>query len=544
MRPFLSVVVVSYNMDRELPRTLYSMSPKFQRDIDRDGYEVILVDNGSKNPPRIGDFDHLEMNLSIHCMENPTHSPVAAINFGINQSCGKFIGVCIDGARMVSPGLFNRTLEALSLGDRFIVGARGRYLGTKFQRDAILEGYDAAKEDSMLEQSRWTENGYGLFDISVFDESCGPTWFTPIAESNAIFMSRQLWKELDGFDPAFTSKGGGLVNLDVWSRALLLPDTQPLLLLGEATFHQVHGGVATNGTHETIREFYDEYRQIRGHDYEIPSSPVSLYGHFHHQPRGSELHPRDSKSQAGSRDSRIRRVGSRTLGRRLPTGLRNRLRPVLDLISATVNTHPRRGLRLLREELLHEKVIAASPYFNATWYETQYPDVRQAGYRAALHYVRFGAKQLRQPGPNFDAVWYLDVYEDVATSGMNPLIHYIVHGKKEGRRRRWMPEVLMHANASNGYDTQLAIETVRNSSLFDEAWYLDTYPDVRQAGRDAATHYALEGGFEGRDPGPAFSSDDYLTTYPDVKDAEVNPLVHFETHGRSEGRVHSARSSS
>ena len=107
-----------------------------------------------------------------------------------------------------------------------------------------------------------------------------------------------------------------------------------------------------------------------------------------------------------------------------------------------------------------------------------------------------------------------------------------------------MPEVLMHANASNGYDTQLAIETVRNSSLFDEAWYLDTYPDVRQAGRDAATHYALEGGFEGRDPGPAFSSDDYLTTYPDVKDAEVNPLVHFETHGRSEGRVHSARSSS
>ena len=49
-RPRLSVVVVAYNMTRELKRTLYSLSPKFQRDVKAQDYEVIVVDNGSTLP--------------------------------------------------------------------------------------------------------------------------------------------------------------------------------------------------------------------------------------------------------------------------------------------------------------------------------------------------------------------------------------------------------------------------------------------------------------------------------------------------------------
>src|SRR6266852_6738072 len=49
-KPALSVVVVVYNMPREAPRTLHSLSAAYQRHIDPDDYEVIVVDNGS-NPP-------------------------------------------------------------------------------------------------------------------------------------------------------------------------------------------------------------------------------------------------------------------------------------------------------------------------------------------------------------------------------------------------------------------------------------------------------------------------------------------------------------
>ena len=49
-KPALSVVVVVYNIPREAPRTLLTLSASYQRHIDADDYEVIVVDNGSKPP--------------------------------------------------------------------------------------------------------------------------------------------------------------------------------------------------------------------------------------------------------------------------------------------------------------------------------------------------------------------------------------------------------------------------------------------------------------------------------------------------------------
>ena len=46
----LSVIVVVHNMAREAPRTLYSLSTDYQRDIVADDYEVLVVDNGSQPP--------------------------------------------------------------------------------------------------------------------------------------------------------------------------------------------------------------------------------------------------------------------------------------------------------------------------------------------------------------------------------------------------------------------------------------------------------------------------------------------------------------
>jgi len=86
-------------------------------------------------------------------------------------------------------------------------------------------------------------------------------------------------------------------------------------------------------------------------------------------------------------------------------------------------------------------------------------------------------------------------------------------------------------------------ELIRNSSLFDEAWYLARYPDVREAGIDGALHFIRHGGHEGRHPGPNFDSKSYLLAYADVAAAGMNPLLHFILHGKTEGRMPLATSS-
>ncbi len=289
MLPYLSVVVICFNMKRELPRTLYSLSATYQKGIRREEYEIILVDNGSADPPAPDAYSHLDLNLTALNMEDATPSPVPAINRGIAVARGGVIGVFIDGARMASPGLLANVLASMKTSPRAFVGSRGRYLGPGFQRSLIARGYSREVEDRMLAKCGWERDGYQLFDQSFFDESSGPSWFHRISESNSLFMPRAMWNELQGYDAKFVQPGGGLVNLDTWFRACQLPDAIAIVLLGEATFHQIHGGVSTNSVTEMFGKFDKEYRALRGRDYSYPDKPLISWGGFRHQPPDWEM---------------------------------------------------------------------------------------------------------------------------------------------------------------------------------------------------------------------------------------------------------------
>ena len=112
--PFLSIVVVSYQSARELPKTLYSLSPAFQQGVSADDYEVIVVDNGSRRPPKASAFADLGLDLTVLSVEDPTPSPVRAMNLGLDASCGAVVGAFIDAARLASPGLIRRSREAMA----------------------------------------------------------------------------------------------------------------------------------------------------------------------------------------------------------------------------------------------------------------------------------------------------------------------------------------------------------------------------------------------------------------------------------------------
>jgi hypothetical protein len=74
------------------------------------------------------------------------------------------------------------------------------------------------------------------------------------------------------------------------------------------------------------------------------------------------------------------------------------------------------------------------------------------------------------------------------------------------------------------------------SGLFDAAWYLKAYPDVRHAGLDPLRHFVWWGWQEGRKPNAYFDPTWYLTANPDVVDVGLNPLLHYLRHGDLEGR--------
>lgn len=84
-------------------------------------------------------------------------------------------------------------------------------------------------------------------------------------------------------------------------------------------------------------------------------------------------------------------------------------------------------------------------------------------------------------------------------------------------------------------------DVVRNSPLFDAAWYASEYKDVAAQNIDPALHYVRFGGVEGRAPGPNFNGAAYLAANPDLAGRDVNPLVHYILHGQREGRSISPR---
>lgn len=79
------------------------------------------------------------------------------------------------------------------------------------------------------------------------------------------------------------------------------------------------------------------------------------------------------------------------------------------------------------------------------------------------------------------------------------------------------------------------------SEFFDAEWYLQTYPDVKDAGANPAEHYLKFGAAEGRRPSAEFDGNWYLQRYPDVAQSGVNPLLHYIKFGRNEGRTASPK---
>jgi glycosyltransferase involved in cell wall biosynthesis len=272
-------------MQREITRTMQSLTRAYQAGCADLEYEVLLIDNGS--PVRMAQAD-IETNgpeFQYHYLQDPSPSPAYAINYGVAQSSGDVLCFMIDGAHLLTPGVFSSALACFRTFDQPVAMTRYFYLGPDDQNTSIQNGYDKAVEDALLQQIDWPNRGYDLFEIGTPLQGDVPriTWLNKMTESNCLFMNRTVFEAIGGADEQFDLPGGGFLNLDFYKRAADLPYTQPVLLIGEGSFHQLHGGTTTNVSPEerdrNTERYKRQYAEIRGVEFEASDSEVYYFGH-------------------------------------------------------------------------------------------------------------------------------------------------------------------------------------------------------------------------------------------------------------------------
>lgn len=281
----LSVVIVFYNMRREAQRSLQALARSYQTGIDDLDYEVIVVENGSDAGQRLGtelvesfgpEFRYLDLG------QDATPSPADALNRGIALTRGRAVALMIDGAHVVTPGVLRYGMLGLKAYDPAIVAVQAWYVGPGQQGEAMRSGYNQDAEDHLFRRINWPDQGYRLFEIGhvVGDRD----FLDGLWESNCLFVRHAQLEQVE-FDEAFAMPGGGYTNLEAYERLGSDPQVEIVTVLGEASFHQVHGGTTTNLSdpierRSTVRSYADHHLALRGRQFVGPEKPIRFVGAF------------------------------------------------------------------------------------------------------------------------------------------------------------------------------------------------------------------------------------------------------------------------
>ncbi len=245
-QPLLSVIVIAYKMPEQLAKTLYTLSAAYQTGVTEQEYEVIVVENASDE-----NFDESMIagfggNFRFFRRDESAHTPVPAINFAFEKCRGQAIGLMIDGARMVTPRVIQYVLMSLRISPHSLTVVPGYHLGEQGQHFNVSSGYNEEVEKEFLDSTNWRENGYELFSIADISGANPNGYLQPIMECNCMFASAVSFKKIAYADKRFTLRGGGAINLHMFRSLGMLQDSELVVLPGEGSFHQYHGGVTTS----------------------------------------------------------------------------------------------------------------------------------------------------------------------------------------------------------------------------------------------------------------------------------------------------------
>jgi hypothetical protein len=270
-------------MQRQAENTALSLTPDYQVGAAAENYEVIIVENRSSHNMSRDFLSQLPSNFHYFLRDETEPTPVHAINEGVQHASGNFVCIMIDGARLLTPGVVSNLIAAHGLAPHVVATIPSYHLGKELQQDAAESGYTADTEAELLASVGWPDNPYRLFEVSCLSKSCWRGVFLENWESNCISMPTELWRKLGGADPRFNTSGGGYVNLDIYKRACEAEGVTHVVIPGEGSFHQFHGGATTGGVQKEQRaklmeEIRANYESVRGEPYTPPRTRPILLG--------------------------------------------------------------------------------------------------------------------------------------------------------------------------------------------------------------------------------------------------------------------------
>ncbi|WP_213684846.1 glycosyltransferase [Roseicyclus sp.] len=176
--------------------------------------------------------------------------------------------------------------------------------------------------------------------------------------------------------------------------------------------------------------------------------------------------------------------------------------------------------------------------FDAEHYHAQVPALAHLPAETLLsHYLVIGWLGGLTPSARFSGAAYLEAHPDVRNAGTNPFLHFALYGQKEGRLLApWQDGAQAPSAPATASPQSLAMlsdqEAVASiAAFFDAEFYAAQYPDMRGNAHDLALHYHKHGWREGRNPAADFETAYYLQTNPELADAGVNPLLHYAQIG-------------
>lgn len=254
----LTIIVAYYNIPKHIERTLTSCSPHYQK-APKNKIEVIIADNGSDKPlPRNIRKKFPFVSKVIRTQGKP--SPVFALNDAIKHAKFNTIALMIDGAHILSPGVFQNTRDICQMFARPVINIPQYFLGN-FSQNLNQEPDAWKRETRMLGELNWPKDGYSLFRCALIPGEIAAKSIMSSIESNCLIAKRKVFEECGAFDERFDEPGAGFANLEMFTRLTNHEKNTYVMFPGEGSFHQDHDGTTTKKTPEERVKLVDRYRE-------------------------------------------------------------------------------------------------------------------------------------------------------------------------------------------------------------------------------------------------------------------------------------------
>lgn len=177
------------------------------------------------------------------------------------------------------------------------------------------------------------------------------------------------------------------------------------------------------------------------------------------------------------------------------------------------------------------RAVLRSGLFEEHWYVESYPDVVQHSQGPLHHFVYFGLMEGRIPGPRVPGSLYRERLERGEGHDTWSRLYILNEIAESDAAPAPPPPDAVPLPADTSSLGSLVVE----SGLFDHAWYVARYPDIRRAGVDPLAHFVYFGADELRNPGPLFDSKWYAATHKEYALTGFSPIEHYLRIGRAQG---------